>query len=106
MIGQFHPECAEPAARNPAFRVSRSPVPLVAIRFMAVHDILFLGEQANWFAQYHRRFGARHRRQSNGIDPVLTTLYYKALAVHGIPGPVEDVKGPDDSPARLEKVVQ
>jgi hypothetical protein len=85
MIGQFHPLCDEAAARNPAFPVSRSPVPLVAVRSMAVHDILFLWERADWFAQYHRRFGSRHRRQSNSIDPMLTTLYKKALALHGPP---------------------
>ncbi|GAA2574715.1 MULTISPECIES: DUF6875 domain-containing protein [Streptomyces] len=83
MIGQFHPACEEPAVRNPAFRVSRSPVPLVAVRAMAVHDILFLGERADWFAQYHRRFGERYRSESNGIGPLLTTLYHKALALHG-----------------------
>nr|WP_258534356.1 hypothetical protein [Streptomyces sp. PT12] len=27
MVGQFHEHCAEPAARNPAFPVSRSPIP-------------------------------------------------------------------------------
>ncbi|MEU3606810.1 DUF6875 domain-containing protein [Streptomyces sp. NPDC035033] len=83
MIGQFHPDCDEPAARNPAFKVSRSPVPLVAVRAMAVHDILFLGERADWFAQYHRRFGERYRSRPAGIGPLLTTLYHKALALHG-----------------------
>lgn len=82
MIGQFHSMCAEPSARNPSFMVSRSPVPLLAIRSMAVHDILFLNERADWFAQYDRRFGERFRRRNNGIDPVLTTQYHKALALH------------------------
>jgi hypothetical protein len=87
MIGQFHSRCAEPAARNPSFMVSRSPVPLVAVRSMAVHDILFLGERAEWFAQYHRRFGERYRSQPSGIGPLLTTLYHKALVLHGPAGP-------------------
>ncbi|MFI8191835.1 DUF6875 domain-containing protein [Streptomyces sp. NPDC085946] len=90
MIGQFHPACAEPAARNPAFEVSRSPVPLVAVRAMAVHDILFLGERADWFAQYHRRFGERYRSRPAGIGPLLTTLYHKALALHGPGGTPDD----------------
>jgi len=87
MIGQFHPECDEPAARNPAFMVSRSPVPLVAVRAMAVHDILFLGERADWFAQYHRRFGERYRSGAESAGPLLTTVYHKALALHGTGAP-------------------
>ncbi|MFF2142916.1 DUF6875 domain-containing protein [Kitasatospora sp. NPDC058190] len=90
MIGQFHPTCEEPAARNPAFMVSRSPVPLVVVRSMAVHDILFLGERGDWFAEYHRRFGERFRRQAKGIDPLLMTHYHKALALHGPTGPRVD----------------
>ncbi|MFF7177379.1 DUF6875 domain-containing protein [Streptomyces sp. NPDC008121] len=90
MIGQFHPRCAEPAAHNPAFKVSRSPVPLVAVRAMAVHDILFLGERADWFAEYHRRFGARYRSRPDGIGPLLTTLYHKALSLHGPGGTPDD----------------
>ncbi|MGC5665107.1 DUF6875 domain-containing protein [Micromonospora sp. WMMD723] len=82
MIGQFHPECPEPAARNPSFLVSRSPVPLVAVRAMAIHDIFFLAERAEWFDEYRRRFGGRHRRQAKNIDPVLTAHYRKALALH------------------------
>ncbi|KUO06369.1 DUF6875 domain-containing protein [Streptomyces sp. DSM 15324] len=93
MIGQFHPECDEPAARNPAFMVSRSPVPLVAVRAIAVHDILFLGERADWFAQYHRRFGERYRSGSDGAGPLLMTAYHKALALHGTGAPP-----PTDSP--------
>lgn len=58
MIGQFHPTCAEPAARNAGFPVSRSPLPLFAIRAMAQHDVLFLHQRADWFAEYDRRFGA------------------------------------------------
>ncbi|KJK35244.1 hypothetical protein UK15_32080 [Streptomyces variegatus] len=90
MIGQFHPNCDEPAARNPAFKVSRAPVPLVAVRAMAVHDILFLGERADWFAQYHRRFGERYRSRPAGIGPLLTTLYRKALTLHGPGGTPDD----------------
>ncbi|MFD4799202.1 DUF6875 domain-containing protein [Streptomyces anulatus] len=83
MIGQFHAACEEPAARNPAFLVSRSPVPLVAVRAMAVHDILFLGDRPDWFAEYHRRFGEKYRNRSGGLGELLTGLYQKALALHG-----------------------
>ncbi|WP_198347981.1 DUF6875 domain-containing protein [Plantactinospora sp. KBS50] len=42
MIGQFHPECAEPGLWNRDFRPLHSPVPLLAIRHMVAFDLPFL----------------------------------------------------------------
>jgi hypothetical protein len=84
MIGQFHEYCTEKAARNPEFEVSRSPVPLMAIRMMAVHDVLFLGDRKEWFEEYVSRFGDRYRKAPENIDPVLYDAYTKACAEHGI----------------------
>ncbi|MEU8901785.1 DUF6875 domain-containing protein [Nocardia sp. NPDC048505] len=64
MLGQFHPECDEPAVRNPLFPVNRAPYPLFAVRHMAVHDILFLHDDRGWFEQYRRRFGHRYTADS------------------------------------------
>ncbi|OLT19095.1 hypothetical protein BJF79_02375 [Actinomadura sp. CNU-125] len=61
MIGQFHPACAEPAVHNPAFRVSRSPIALYAVRHMAPHDSLFLHAERRWFEKYRARFPVRAR---------------------------------------------
>ncbi|MEU8124839.1 DUF6875 domain-containing protein [Spirillospora sp. NPDC049024] len=61
MIGQFHPACAERAVHNPAFRVSRSPIALYAVRHMAPHDSLFLRAERRWFEKYRARFPARAR---------------------------------------------
>lgn len=52
MLGQFHPECEAPAARNPAFPVNRAPIPLMAIRHIAAHDILFLDENPHWVEHF------------------------------------------------------
>jgi hypothetical protein len=52
MLGQFHPECEAPAARNEAFPVNRAPIPLMAIRHIAAHDILFLDENPHWVEHF------------------------------------------------------
>lgn len=62
MIGQFHKHCSEPAARNPDFKISISPIPLVAIRNMSIHDILFLNTRKDWFLEYETRFGCKYQK--------------------------------------------
>jgi hypothetical protein len=59
MVGQFHPHCDERCIYNPAFKVSVSKYPLMAVRHMALHDILFLGANSEWFNNYNLRFGHR-----------------------------------------------
>ncbi|MFJ9381680.1 DUF6875 domain-containing protein [Streptomyces sp. NPDC101455] len=64
MLGQFHADCDDRAVRNPDFRVSRAPLPMLALRYMAFHDVLFLHEDAQLFASYRERFGDRYTRGS------------------------------------------
>jgi len=63
MVGQFHPKCEVPGIHNPYFRPSQSPYPLLAIRNMEVHDIVFLCDwkHLDWFAEYNARFGEGFR---------------------------------------------
>jgi hypothetical protein len=84
MLGQFHPRCPEPAARNPGFLVSRSPVPMFAISWMAFHDILFPHHKPAWFAQYAERFGRRYRSRPN-VEPLFLDLFHRAAEQHGLP---------------------
>ena len=77
MLGQFHPACPEAAVRNPEFLVSRSPVPMLALRTMAFHDILFLDSDRRLFSAYAREFGRRFAGTS-GIDPVFRSRYEAA----------------------------
>lgn len=79
MLGQFHPHCPEPAARNPWFPVSRSPIPLLAMRNMALHDVLFLHHDRELFAAYRHRFGDRYERGIGG-DHLFRELYETATA--------------------------
>jgi hypothetical protein len=83
VIGQFHPSCATPAVRNPDFRVRVGPVPCIALRSMAEHDILFLHDKEPRFAEYARRFGALYR-DGRVADPRLVELYQKTAARFGI----------------------
>jgi hypothetical protein len=58
MINQSHSKCKTAAIHNPDWNgVSVSPYPMMAMRMMAVHDILFLGSKEQWFLHYHSRFG-------------------------------------------------
>jgi hypothetical protein len=59
MAGQFHPKCDERCIYNPAFKVSVAKYPLMAVRHMALHDILFLGNNPDWFNHYNLRYGHR-----------------------------------------------
>ncbi|MFE9458878.1 tryptophan 2,3-dioxygenase [Streptomyces californicus] len=77
MVGQFHPDCPEPAHWNPSFAVSRSPLPLVAIRHMAFHDILFLHADPVLFAGYQKRFGIRYE-DGGKVPQEFRTLYERA----------------------------
>jgi hypothetical protein len=80
MIGQFHPQCKEEGIWNPKFRPSISPYPLMAIRHMALHDIIFLRNSADWFAAYNVRFGDRFKPSQLDQDArPFADLYYRAL---------------------------
>jgi heptaprenyl diphosphate synthase len=59
MVGQFHPHCDEPSVHNSVYPVNRSPYPLMAMRHMAKHDIIFIQEHEDpdWFDVYNRLFG-------------------------------------------------
>lgn len=80
MIGQFHKRCLEPAARNPDFLISTSPIPLVAIRYMSIHDILFLTTRKDWFLEYARRFSCRYD-EGKVTSATYKELFYKTKAV-------------------------
>jgi tryptophan 2,3-dioxygenase len=59
MLGQFHPLCDAPGAHNETFPVNRAPIPLMVIRAMSPHDILFLEENAVWVDHYTAMMASR-----------------------------------------------
>lgn len=42
MLGQFHANCEEEGIRNPSFRPLKSPMPLLAIRYITPGDVVFM----------------------------------------------------------------
>lgn len=60
MLAQFHPTCDQRGVYNQGWRSQVSPHCFIAIRHMAFHDILFLGDEAQWFHQYNVRFGNKY----------------------------------------------
>ena len=62
MVGQFHPKCKETGAYNTQLKVSRSPYPLIAVRNMSIHDILFLKNSKEWFMAYNLWFGDKFKK--------------------------------------------
>ncbi|MFJ8763044.1 DUF6875 domain-containing protein [Streptomyces cyaneofuscatus] len=77
MLGQFHSRCGQGAARNPGFPVSRSPIPMLALRWMALHDVLFVHDDPDRFAAYEERFGTVYR-SGRTVDPLFARLYQQA----------------------------
>ena len=77
MLGQFHMACPESAVRNPDFPVMVSPLPFFSIRYMAQHDILFLHQRTDWFAEYDARMGSAYER-GKVPNPVFVHLYKDA----------------------------
>ncbi|MEU6485715.1 DUF6875 domain-containing protein [Streptomyces sp. NPDC046887] len=83
MIGQFHPDCEVTAARNPAFAVSRAPVPVLAIRSIALHDVFFLAEHPHWFAKYREKFGKFYGPGTALMDPLLIERFEECERAYG-----------------------
>lgn len=84
MVGQFHENCQVTAARNPDFAVAKAPVPVLAIRAMALHDIFFLSERRHWFEKYRELFGKFYAPQFTEMDdPVRVEHYRQAEQAYG-----------------------
>jgi Domain of unknown function (DUF6875) len=82
MVTQCYPGCDMRSVRNPELRAYDSPYPLMAMRMMAIHDILFVGDCEEWFSAYSLRFGARFRdaRTLKDFEQPLLEEYSRAKA--------------------------
>jgi heptaprenyl diphosphate synthase len=75
MIGEFHPRSSIAAARNPEFHPMVAPFPMLAIRNMALHDILFLHQKKIWFDEFNARFGQLYQENKVSNKDGLADLY-------------------------------
>ncbi|WP_392534871.1 DUF6875 domain-containing protein [Nostoc sp. C117] len=81
MIGEFHKRNESPGLHNPNFRPLRSPIPLLAIRFMVEADLPFLQSPSNphlrikYLEAYLKRFGDKF------VDETRFKSAYQALAL-------------------------
>lgn len=82
MVTQCHGRCDGRSVHNPALKVFVSPYPLMALRYMALHDILFVEENEKWFAAYDQRFGTRFKEPEKLADfeKPLLEVYRRAKA--------------------------
>ena len=82
MVAQCHARCDGRSVHNPSLKVYQSPYPLIAMRHMAPHDILFLQDNEQWFAWYDLRFGARFREPEKleDFEKPLLDAYRRAKA--------------------------
>jgi hypothetical protein len=89
MIGQFHAESNEPGVWNPAFHPLRSPIPLLVMRPMVPHDILFLAMEEGFVRAYLERFARRVPRR-------LQSTVQAAAHKYGLVYPPDDEAGADN----------
>ena len=91
MVGQFHPRCRERAIHNQRWNsISTSPVPLMAMRHMTLHDIMFLGDDRQSFREYDSKFGfnfAERGKLLRGYQKHLLAYYEQAKAKFSDSGP-------------------
>ena len=82
MVAQCHARCDGRSVHNSGLKVYTSPHALMAIRNMALHDILFLQESEAWFASFDQRFGSRFKDvgQLDDYEQPLVPIYQRAKA--------------------------
>jgi heptaprenyl diphosphate synthase len=82
MVAQCHARCDGRSVHNPGLKVYTSPYPLIAMRYMALHDILFLEDNESWFASYDQRFGSRFKEPEKleDYERPLIDIYRRAKA--------------------------
>ncbi|OUL24267.1 hypothetical protein BV372_28975 [Nostoc sp. T09] len=71
MLGEFHKRNQTPGLHNPNFRPLRSPIPMLAIRYMVESDLAFLQSaddinlRVRYLQAYLKRFEQRFKDETN-----------------------------------------
>lgn len=78
LLGQFHDRCEVPAARNPDFHIQTSAVPLLVLRPLTLHDVLFLHTDPYRFGVFRARY-AEQFDSGRVKDPLLMRAWAAGL---------------------------
>jgi hypothetical protein len=79
LLGQFHDRCEVPAARNARFAVQTSAVPLLVLRPLTLHDVLFLHTDPDRFGVFRARY-AELFDSGRVKDPLLLRAWAAGLS--------------------------
>lgn len=64
MVSQFHPGCEKSAVRNEKFKLYQAPFPCIVLRYMGIHDIVFVSHNKKGFLKYNRLFKKTYETNS------------------------------------------
>jgi len=80
MVAPFYPTCKDKTVYAVDLFTSQAPHPFIAIRQMAIHDILFLGGEEDWFKAYDLQYGEQFKEPAKlqSHDKPLEPMYQKA----------------------------
>jgi heptaprenyl diphosphate synthase len=79
LLGQFHDRCEVPAARNADFHIQASAVPLLVVRPLTLHDVLFLHNDPYRFGVFRTRY-AELFDSGRVKDPLLMRAWAAGLS--------------------------
>uniref|UniRef100_UPI003F498306 DUF6875 domain-containing protein n=1 Tax=Streptomyces chartreusis TaxID=1969 RepID=UPI003F498306 len=80
MIGEFHPNSTVTSVRNPDLEVMRCPVPMLAVRALTRHDVLFLDRPDTPRAQRTQYLTHLLHHLGNQLPPAELTRIRASLA--------------------------
>jgi hypothetical protein len=79
MLAEFYPGSQIGSKHNQELPVYNAPHACMAIRYMASHDILFVGDNRDWFLVYHKNFRTFWDKKHPETFDHLKTLYDAAV---------------------------
>lgn len=80
MLAEFYPGAKAGSKHNEDLPVYNAPHAFMAIRYMAPHDVLFIGDNLDWFRIYDAKFADFWNKPISPSYSHLQALYQAAIA--------------------------